>query len=370
MSLLRLDPAKCVRSTNKFSQCQACVDVCPVETIKITEQLPSFVPNDCVGCGGCGAACPNSAYNLDDFGPINYIFSILEQQRDVLSCKEAIPCLAALSVEEIIALALLHPKRLVFDRAYCAECEIAKINEPLIDERIEEVNFFLEAIESPKRVVFESVELSVEQKEQDRREFLSKLNLKEAIKAKQKFENEVEAASNEQRSHTLSQEDITKLKNGKDVPNRRKLLMMALKKTQKPSVYHKLAEEDINFLSQKILDQESCTACEMCYRICPTGALSSDKTGSAIFFDAIACIKCASCHDVCEPKSLTLRSVFDLEALFEPKRETLAKFTIMRCNECGVPFVYKGGEVMCQRCRIEDEEVMELWGITPEQRSM
>lgn len=369
MSLLTLDPAKCVRTTNKFSQCSACVDVCPVETIKIEEQLPTFVPNDCVGCGGCIAACPDAAYALDDFNSINYIFSLLEQKRSVLSCKESIPCLAALSVEELIALALLHPETLTLDRAYCKECDIAQTNEPLIAARVEEANFILEAIESPKQLRFEELKLTPEQKEHDRRAFLSKLNIKEAIKAKQKFENEVEAGSEEATSAEISVEDIQKIRNQKDVPDRRKLLMMALKKTKKPNIYHKIDSNDISFISQKILDEESCTACQMCYRICPTGALSSDKFNSTIFFDAIACIKCASCHDVCEPESLTLRSVFDLSEFFEPRRERLVKFTIQKCDECGLPFVYRGGEKMCNRCRIEEEEAMSLWGIDPEKRS-
>ena len=369
MSLLTLDASKCVRTTNKFSQCHACVEACPVETIRIDEQIPTFVPNDCVGCGGCIAACPDAAYKLDDFSTINYIFSVLEQKRDVLSCKESIPCLAALSVEELLSLALLHPEALTLDRAYCAECDIAKTNEPLIAQRVEEANFILEAIESDKHLKFEDVQLTPEQKEHDRRAFLSKLNVKEAIKAKQKFENEVEAGSEEATSSEVSVEDIQKIRNDKDVPDRRKLLMMALKKTNKPNIFHKLDINDISFISQKILDEEACTNCQMCYRICPTGALSSDKFNASIFFDAISCIKCASCHDVCEPDALTLRSVFDLAELFEPKRETLAKFTVKRCDECGLPFVYRGGEVMCQRCRIEEEEAMSLWGITPDQRS-
>ena len=369
MSLLTLDAAKCVRGTNKFSQCTSCVDVCPVETIKIDEQLPSFIPNDCIGCGGCIAACPDAAYKLDDFSTINYIFSILEQKRDVLSCKESIPCLAALSTEEMLSLALLHPETLTLDHAFCAECEIAKTNEPLIAQRVEEANFILEAIESGKRLKFEDVALTPEQKEQDRRTFLSKLNVKEAIKAKQKFENEVEAGSEEKKRHAISTEGIKWLRENKDVPDRRKLLMMALKKMTKPKVFHKLDINDISFISQKILDEETCTNCQMCYRICPTGALSSDKFNSTIFFDAISCIKCASCHDVCEPDSLTLRSIFDLKELFEPNREVLAKFNVQRCDECGLPFVYRGGEKMCQRCRIEEEEAMSLWGISPEKRS-
>jgi len=145
--------------------------------------------------------------------------------------------------------------------------------------------------------------------------------------------------------------------------------MMALKKMDKPDIYHKLDVHDVSFISQKIIDTSTCTNCQMCYRICPTGALSSNKHNSAIFFDALSCIKCASCHDVCEPDSITLRSIFDLQELFEPQRELLAKFDVKRCDECGMAFVYRGGEVMCDRCRIEEEEAMSLWGISPEQRS-
>ncbi len=370
MSLLSLDVSKCVRTTNKFSTCDECVKVCPVETIKIDEQIPSFVPNDCVGCGGCIAACPDAAYSLDDFNTLNYIFSILEQKRDVLSCKESIPCLAALSVEELIALALLHPEKLTLDRAYCSECEIAKMNEPIIEARVEEANFILEAIQSDKQLKFEDVALTPEQKESDRRAFLSKLNIKDAIKAKQKFENEVEATLDELKTHKATATDIQKIRNEKDVPDRRKLLLMALAKNSNPSVFHKLAESDVSFVSDKILDEEACTNCQMCYRICPTGALSSDKHNASIFFDAHNCIKCGSCHDVCEPKCLTLRSVFDLETLYKPQRQTLAKFNVKRCDECGMSFVYRGGAVMCNRCRIEEEEAMELWGIDPSKRSM
>jgi ferredoxin len=74
MSLLTLDVSKCVHSSNKNATCNACVEVCPVETIKINNSIVSFTPSVCVGCGGCGAACPTAAYSLDDFNPINFIF--------------------------------------------------------------------------------------------------------------------------------------------------------------------------------------------------------------------------------------------------------------------------------------------------------
>ena len=370
MSLLLFDATKCVRATNKLSTCKACEEVCAVETIRIDSQLPNFVPNECVGCGGCAAACPDAAFGLDDFSAIEYIFELVEEKRELLSCKESIPCLAALSIEELISLALLHPSNhLVLDRAYCKECELGRLNEPIIKMRIEEANFFLQAIEAKKHLEFREVGYEPKQAAKDRRAFLANLNLKEALRAKQKFQNEIEATSNMLQEATLSQEDTQKIREAKDVPHRRKLLMMALKRTQKPNLLHKLRSDDISFISQKVLDEKSCTNCQMCYRICPTGALSSDKQNGAIFFDAIACIKCASCHDVCEPRSLELRSVFDLAALFEPKRETLVRFDMRRCNECGLAFAYRGGEVICRRCAIEEEEAMSLWGIDPSKRS-
>jgi len=366
MSLLTLDIAKCVRTTNKFSECIECVTACPVETIKISEQLPSFVPNDCVGCGGCLSACPSSAYELDDFSAINFIFSYLESKKETISCKEdAIPCLAALSVEEILSMSLLTTKELLFDKSHCNECAIAKLNQSIIEERVEEVNFLLEAMSVEKVVKFEVIEAKESSKENEntnRRDFLSKASVSGAIKAKQKFDNSVEALDEELKEHKATAKDIQNIRN-KVVPDRRKLLKMAMKRAGIPENFHVIEGEDISFISQKVIDEESCTNCQMCYRICPTGALSSDKYGGFIAFDAFNCIKCASCHDVCEPNSLTLKSTFNLKELFKPKQEKLVSFSVKRCDECGMPFVYRGGEQMCMRCRIEEEEANELWGI-------
>jgi len=366
MSLLTLDIAKCVRTTNKFSECVECVSACPVATIKIDEQLPSFVPNDCVGCGGCLAACPSSAYKLDDFNAINFMFSYLESEKESISCKkDEIPCLAALNVEEILSMSLLTSKEILFDKGHCSECEIAKINLAIIETRVEEVNFLLEAMEVQKRVKFEEIATDEDINSLDestRRDFLSKASLKEAAKAKHKFDNSVEALDEELKEHTPSVEDIQSIRN-KVVPDRRKLLKMAMKRAGVPENFHIIEAEDISFISQKVLDEESCTNCQMCYRICPTGALSSDKYGGFIAFDAFSCIKCTSCHDVCEPNSLTIKPTFNLKELFEPKQEILVKFSVKRCDECGMPFVYRSGEVMCTRCRIEEEEANTLWGI-------
>jgi len=147
----------------------------------------------------------------------------------------------------------------------------------------------------------------------------------------------------------------------KVLPNKRKLLFMALKRVQEHLTPIEIPQEDLSFISQKSIDN-SCDNCSFCYRICPTGALSSDRRGTKINFDALSCVKCHLCHDVCQSNSIHLES-FSTASIFEPKVEELIKFNVIRCDECGNFFTYFGGENMCPRCTIEEEEAKSLWGI-------
>ncbi|MBL0721317.1 MAG: 4Fe-4S binding protein, partial [Sulfurovum sp.] len=133
----------------------------------------------------------------------------------------------------------------------------------------------------------------------------------------------------------------------------------SLKQAIKPDKYEVLPEEDVSFVSQKFVD-ESCTNCQICYRICPTGALSSNGKFSVIDFDAMLCVKCHLCHDVCEPNSIKLQKGFEIKEFFKPTQRTLASFNIKRCNECGGHFTYQGGEQMCLRCKVEEDEALTL----------
>ena len=47
----------------KCDGCGACVDVCPVNVIKI-EQKKAVVSDECVECGACVNECPNEAISL------------------------------------------------------------------------------------------------------------------------------------------------------------------------------------------------------------------------------------------------------------------------------------------------------------------
>ena len=357
---LQLEIASCVRATSKFSDCTKCIDACP-ESIQLVDNLPSFANNTGVEAAACVGVCPTEAFSLSDFSTTEFFFSFLESKVRLISPKLNVPCLSVLSVEHLISLALASEEMITLDLSSYDEESILYEH---IEARIEEANFVLSSFSSKKLetnidVVVDDTSSEVKNNEDevsDRRSFLGNVSLKGVIKHKMSFDEAVEA--DELKTFALDPAIIAKIR-AKNLPDKRKILFTTLKHAGVPEAFEVLAEEDISFTSQKFVD-DSCTNCQICYRICPTGALSSDGKFSLIHFDAMLCVKCRLCHDVCEPDAIQLQPGFEIKEFFEPTQRTLATFDIKRCNECGNNFTYTGGEQACPRCLIEEEEAMFL----------
>jgi len=364
---LHLDVALCVRATSKFSECTKCVDATN-GIVQIEEQLPTFAKGTGVEAAACIGACPTEAFSLSDFSATEFFFTFLESKVRLISRKINVPCLSVLSVEHLVSLVLASDSPVTLD---LNDYEQGTHLFNLISSRIEEANFVLSSFSdkvllvNTEERVEASNELNASKKDSDsndeevseRRNFLrNTASLKGIIKQKQEFDEAVEAEELHQFEIDAS---MTQKIKDKHLPDKRKILFTTLKYTPKPRQYEVLAQEDVSFVSQKFVD-ESCTNCQICYRICPTGALSSNTRFSLIHFDAMLCVKCHLCHDVCEPGSIQLQPGFETREFFEPTQRTLATFNIKRCNECGNPFTYTGGEQTCPRCLIEEEEAMFL----------
>ena len=365
--MIQLSAGLCVRSLSKDSECNKCEIICPTNAIVVADNpLPSINFSTCVGCGACDAICPNEALSLDDFSSTDFFFNFIEDNDNLISCRKNVPCIAALNIENIISMALLK-KEIVLDMGHCEECEIAHTCQPQILKNYEESVYILEAMQSPADIKVENVKYeqvdSNNENITNRREFFSKINLESVAKTKQEFEKEIKKATDELVEHTLQKSDIALLKK-KRITDRRKLFFTAVKRAEKPSQFHVIEADELSFTSMKLLDKETCTACQMCYRVCPSGALTSDVKNSKIDFDPFLCIKCNICHDVCESDSITLSPSYNTKEFFEPSVVNLIKFKVKRCNECNVIFSTNGNEDLCYRCKAEDEEARELWGIT------
>jgi energy-converting hydrogenase A subunit P len=357
MSLI-FDATLCVRVGSKASGCEQCVTICPVQTIQIVENLPTFVPSECVGCGGCVGSCPTEAFRLSDFSTMEFFFGLLKESSPLVSCKTNIPCIATLSTEHLISLALASDEAITLDLSHCESCPTREPLAKKIESNIEEANFILSSF-SDKSLVTRTDIVEMTPIEDEPSEGLSRrslFTLKGAMQHKRSFEEAVEA--DERFLSSLSDLDISKIK-AKHIPDKRKILYTTLKRTPKPKQYEVIPEGEITFASQKYISS-ACTNCQICYRICPSGALSSDYKSSFIHFDAMLCLKCHLCHDVCEPNAIHLQEGFEIKEFFEPTQRTLVQFDIKRCDECGGYFTYRGTGMTCLRCSIEEEEALTL----------
>jgi len=335
---------KCVNTLSKFSNCEKCLSSCPTVAIQKIEgnSLPQLSQSDCIECGVCISSCPTEALTIPKFSPLEYIFKNLDKKESILlDCKVDIPCLASFSIEHLISLVILKNENIYANFGSCLNCDIfSKVGEQ-IDFQIKEANFFLETLNIKNRVILENIskkDIFVKNPDFKRRSIFDSTIFKRDMRV---FESE----------------DIKKARD-KNIPDRRKLFLMAIKGVEHEN-NHILHSDDLSFISQKFVD-ESCTNCQICYRVCPTGALSSDGKFSLINFDAMLCVKCHLCHDVCDSDSIHLQKGFEIKEFFEPSQRTLVSFDIKRCDECGGYFTYQGGERVCPRCRVEEDEAIAL----------
>jgi ferredoxin len=52
--------------TNKCTGCALCVEVCPVDAIKIEDDKAQVDEGTCIDCGACAEECPNDAISTED----------------------------------------------------------------------------------------------------------------------------------------------------------------------------------------------------------------------------------------------------------------------------------------------------------------
>ncbi|MDD4856376.1 MAG: 4Fe-4S binding protein [Sulfuricurvum sp.] len=364
MSLLLLSPSACVRALSVNSICTLCADVCPVNAISITDRLPSINQVLCVGCAGCVSVCPTEALRLDDFSSTDFFFTFASDEDNMISCQKNVPCIAALSHEQLISFAQMK-HGVVLDTGHCGQCDIGVSILATLANTLENANYLLEAIESEFRVECSDIgynALDESEAAVERRDFFKTFHLRGLGKIREDFEKEIQKTTDEFIEYSTDSSHTKELR-AKKITDRRKLFFTAIKRLPPPSIFHVVDSSKIPFTSQKLMDEAACTACEMCYRICPTGALTSDMRNSKIDFDPFLCVKCHLCHDVCEPKAITLSPSYNLVEWYTPKVQNLVTYRVRRCDECDALFSSSTGEKICRRCRLEDEEAKELWGI-------
>lgn len=329
---MEIEPNKCLKVRAVTSNCSACMDVCPKNSINIT--LDSIeLDETCLACGLCTAVCPTNAIKWNHpplMQLLNQIFRISEKENDVyIACSSSfkknqksnvveVPCLGIIPEEFWISIGLNAPTlRIIHETNFCSGCRLSKGEE-----------MFLEQLKKAENLLNKTIPVCSSIKEEDshdtalidhnRRIFITAfleevketntIAVKEALEMEktlspfEKFDryyqqhNEIDEVVEEMIE--VKQAVIDRLVNDTVIyTDKRTILFEEFKK------YPELQEE-MFFSIPEI--EESCTRCGACSFLCPTDALHMDE--DRMILSTNKCVSCHLCEEICFEKHIKMVS--------------------------------------------------------------
>jgi ferredoxin len=116
-----------------------------------------------------------------------------------------------------------------------------------------------------------------------------------------------------------------------------------------PSAMHELSAPSAALVATE------CTACGVCVRACPTGALSLDQTDSDVGAFTLKslvsrCVDCGRCVSLCPSGVLIRTDQLDWAQLLDDTLKTVATGLVRRCAHCGGNFPGTEVSQYCPPC--------------------
>jgi len=351
MAKIAIDTTSCVRFRSLKSECSACFDACNDEAISFEEGGIRVANAKCTECFACIGVCPSSAVVSSSADVLGFVARFLDSSDTYLSCDTCGFCLLAFDAQILLTMLALRRSDISMVANGCSKCA----DNNGFGELLDSVNAYAEGFGFVGRYVQNS---GSEQKVKntpsvDRRGFFGALSGKNIIKAAKSIND----ASKDDSFFGLDGIDFEMLKQ-KRLPTVREGLLGVVDASR-------TAEAALTplFFTDKMID-ESCNNCELCYNLCPTGALSVARLKNAISFESYKCIMCKLCEDVCETKSIHSMPTVSLRNFASKNKNELIKFKVTRCYSCGTLFtVDENSNGACPRCAKEDEDAMDLSGL-------
>jgi formate hydrogenlyase subunit 6/NADH:ubiquinone oxidoreductase subunit I len=382
---VQYDASRCVRTLNRFAACERCVHACPTQALRAGSP-PTFDAQACRSCGLCLHICPNGAFSGED--GVKLLYDTVAQLRTATSIELAChhhpsPAAGAAGIDAVVradhCLAAFGPSvylgllglaresegaeattKVTHSEAQAGEAKANAITTPArprisvrldacpncplsaaqagIAQTIAESNALAEAAahEQPFATITTTPSPVVLRTVIDAKPQLSRRQLFTALSG----------GGRRLLSGSLLPE--TPPKGIKTPPPERQRLIAALKYS--PSLIE-VAPENLPFAS--LIADDQCSACGVCARVCPTGALAfrADRSDQyRLTFKSAACTACGICINLCEPGALHRTGMPRLAELTAESVVTLREGHLRRCERCGTKFDAPAGIRNCPVC--------------------
>jgi ferredoxin len=258
-------------------------------------------------------------------------------ERDVTAVIQISGCLSSLSVSAYLSLLALDVEGVRVRLDACADCPL-RIVQPAIEATIAEADAIICAGKvtgqvrraeagsrwsQRRRPVY-----SVKNPPVSRRGFFRMVTLQ--------TENALKELSNPSSDSAMG------------ATRERQRLILAL--AQLNNLHQDEAVPGANFT--QLQADDTCTACGLCARVCPTGALQLNKIEDSfqLDFQAAACTNCGLCLTYCDPGALRREGQPAFRQILSGERQTLVRGSLRRCRKCSAAFSGDQDTAMCPLC--------------------
>ena len=313
----------CLNLRHKNSSCSKCMDNCEAHAITITSYRKRIMIDweKCINCLACSSVCPTEVFwpksgevkiflqdiiqKLNAFDTVNIGCSYCKKQVDDEDIVY-IPSLRMISYEYFVVMALKGAKTVKFFTSNCNICPVKDCKTNL-DSEIAKCEKFLDAID---RETFEASILDVSEYEKGD---LKKKKYSPVVSRRELFgffkQRAKESLAIGFGLVDKGEKQSLQVVENYRLPKKRAVLLDTLQKMNidiSQNMIDKLNSELSDF-GKITIDSEKCIKCEACAKLCPTGALMSNKLEDdkkEILFNATYCINCGICRLSCRQKAI------------------------------------------------------------------
>lgn len=290
-------PARCLRKRLNTNQCESCVRACPSGAISIQGLEVIFATEKCSDCMSCVALCPQDAFesSLD----LDTVFSgVRSESQPFITCVRqkkrsnediTVPCVGIFSKQAITSLLFSRCGTISINLSGCEECCNTSVANSFTRRLGEITDFFRDQNTTTISLLLNSDQVT--DISCDRRAYLS---------------NITSAAINLVSEPFIDSNSTSPKNEGKRrrIPHKVRLIKELLEKTEK-----KYQDKISSLFQPELIIGDECDCCPLCKGICPTGALSIDRSSEKVLhFNAADCSFCKLCVEFCKKKALTLRA--------------------------------------------------------------